>query len=131
MTALGTAAKVYAGSTAAVAVYAGSVKVWPTAAPQPPAGIAVVPDAQMKLHVDARQAALRVAGDHQISLQLTQPFRDFATYAPTSSPAWVDNQGAGLTVTSANFSQIVAAEHATRVVLRSTGGLTLTMVVTP
>jgi hypothetical protein len=34
MTVLGTAAKVYAGSTAAVAVYAGSVKVWPLG-PQP------------------------------------------------------------------------------------------------
>jgi hypothetical protein len=37
MTVLGTASAVYVGGTAAVAVYAGSVKVWPTA-PPPPAG---------------------------------------------------------------------------------------------
>jgi hypothetical protein len=36
MTVLGTAAKVYAGSTAAVAVYAGSVKVWPLGPPPLP-----------------------------------------------------------------------------------------------
>jgi hypothetical protein len=37
VTVLGTASKVYAGNVAAVAVYAGSVKVWP-AAPPPPVG---------------------------------------------------------------------------------------------
>jgi hypothetical protein len=36
VTVLGTASKVYVGNVAAVAVYAGSVKVWPTAAPEPP-----------------------------------------------------------------------------------------------
>jgi hypothetical protein len=35
MTVLGTATRVYAGGTAAVAVYAGSVKVWPSAPPPP------------------------------------------------------------------------------------------------
>jgi hypothetical protein len=55
MTVLGTATKVYAGGVAASAVYAGSVKVWPLAAP---AGVPAVweynPDVlQLRLIIDA------------------------------------------------------------------------------
>jgi hypothetical protein len=49
MTVLGTATKVYAGGTAAVAVYAGSVKVWPTAPPPPAAAWPVIPDSGLEL----------------------------------------------------------------------------------
>jgi hypothetical protein len=130
VTVLGTAAKVYAGNVPAVAVYAGSVKVWPTAPPEPPAVVwPVVPDASLVLHVSATVAELSTPGQHPIDLQLTQPFRDAAGYMGTAAPTWkASDQGLGfeLNVTSgglpAKFSQVVAAESATLVTLEHVPG---------
>jgi hypothetical protein len=133
MTVLGAASKVYAGGVGAVAVYAGSVKVWPTAAPPPAEAWPVIPDANLVLHVSATVAQLQAPGLHAIDLQLTQPFRDAAGYMGTAAPTWrasdqfpgtgqvweiVVNMG-GL---PAKFSQIVAAESATLVTLEHVAG---------
>jgi hypothetical protein len=132
MTVLGTATKVYAGGVAASAVYAGSVKVWPTAPPEPPAVVwPVVPDAGLVLHVHATLQEMQAPGQHPIDLQLTQSFRDAAGYMGTAAPTWRSSDYNGgtirdLTVTiaglAAKFSQVVAAESATLVTLEHVAG---------
>jgi hypothetical protein len=128
MTVLGAASKVYAGGTAAVAVYAGSVKVWPTAPPEPPAVVwPVIPDASLVLHVHATLEEMQAPGLHPIDLQLTQPFRDAAGYMGTAAPVWrAQDRTFDLIVNigglAAKFSQIVAAESATLVTLEHVPG---------
>jgi hypothetical protein len=140
MTVLGTATKVYAGGVAASAVYAGSVKVWPTAPPPPPAVVwPVIPDAGLVLHVHATLEEMQAPGLHAIDLQLTQQFRDAAGYMGTASPTWrsipfVGDLAVNVGGLPAKFSQIVAAETATLVTLEHIAGAgfgTWRMVVTP
>jgi hypothetical protein len=130
VTVLGTASKVYAGNVPAVAVYAGSVKVWPTSTPEPPAIVwAVVPDASLVLHVHATLQEMQAPGLHAIDLQLTQQFRDAAGYMGTASPTWRSTPFVGIGDLIVNvgglpakFSQIVAAETATLVTLEHVPG---------
>jgi hypothetical protein len=129
VTVLGTASKVYAGNVPAVAVYAGSVKVWPAGAPEPPAVVwPVIPDAGLVLHVHATLQEMQAPGQHAIDLQLTQPFRDAAGYMGTAAPTWraQDRPTLDLIVNvgglAAKFSQVVAAESATLVTLEHVPG---------
>jgi hypothetical protein len=128
MTVLNAAAAVYVGATPAVAVYAGSVKVWPTSTPEPPAVVwPVIPDASLVLHVHATLEEMQAPGLHPIDLQLTQPFRDAAGYMGTASPTWrstpfVGDLAVNVGGLPAKFSQIVAAESATLVTLEHVAG---------
>jgi hypothetical protein len=132
MTVLGTATKVYAGGVAASAVYAGSVKVWPTAPPPPPAVVwPVIPDAGLVLHVHATLQEMQAPGQHAIDLQLTQSFRDAAGYMGTAAPTWRSSDYNAATIRDvdvsigglpAKFSQVVAAESATLVTLEHAPG---------
>jgi hypothetical protein len=145
MTVLGTATKVYAGGTAAVAVYAGSVKVWPTAPPPPAAAWPVIPDSGLVLHVGATWAQLLEPGPPPIDLQLTQSFRDAAGFMGSSSPTWrpsdygppdYNELVVSIGENSASFSLLVASESASLITLESIPGGSVhrrlwAMVITP
>jgi hypothetical protein len=86
MTVLGTAAKVYAGGTAAVAVYAGSVKVWPLAPVLPT--IHAQDDQQLRVMVWDQYAVDLHSGPYPIVILLSPVYRSVASGSVDS--VWID-----------------------------------------
>jgi hypothetical protein len=95
MTVLGTASAIYVGSTAAVAVYAGSVKVWPTAPPGPPPSMVIVgAKFGVWLKSPMPQAELKGPQPYPVTFELDPTWFDSAS----PHPYWVDANNEAMTV---------------------------------
>lgn len=110
MTVLNAAAAVYVGGVAAVAVYAGAVKVWPEAPTEPPPYPVVnAQDDGLRMMIwDARSADLR-GGPYVIHVVTTELFRSQSQQTPTGNAFWVDYENTVLTVVSSNGSPMTYA----------------------
>jgi hypothetical protein len=90
MTVLGTAAAVYVGNVAAVAVYAGSVKVWPIAPPGPPPSMVIVgAKFGVWLKSPVPQADLKGPQPYPVTFDLDPTWFD----SSSPHPYWVDGDG--------------------------------------
>jgi hypothetical protein len=95
MTVLGTATKVYAGGVAAVAVYAGSVKVWPTAPPGPPPSMVIVgAKFGVWLKSPVPQADLKGPQPYLVTFDLDPTWFD----SSSPHPYWVDANNEAMVV---------------------------------